>query len=142
MCGCSYYPIRIRCVQTRSSHRINVLNAILKKIGFLKVPARGKTGHLRCKLIWDSRACKKEMGERQLPHELKLMMYRALQSICDKIGTPAEALLEAYKPQAYIEQLDGRSIAAIGCEPILHMRDYQAQRQLSQTLVDDILARR
>lgn len=68
-------------------------------------------------------------------------MSRQLQSICEKIGTPAEALLEAYKPKAYDELLEGRTIASIGCEPILHMRDYQAAGKLSQGLVEDIASR-
>jgi quinolinate synthase len=65
----------------------------------------------------------------------------ALLGVCAKIGTPGEALLEAYKPQQYAELLGGRSLAAAGCEPILHMRNFQASKQLPPALVADIAAR-
>ena len=65
----------------------------------------------------------------------------ALMAVCAKIGTPGEALLEAYKPQQYAELLGGRSLAAAGCEPILHMRGFQASKQLPPALVADIAAR-
>jgi quinolinate synthase len=65
----------------------------------------------------------------------------ALLSVCAKIGTPGEALLEAYRPRAYAELLGGRSLASAGCEPILHMRAFQADKRLPDALVDDIMAR-
>ena len=61
-------------------------------------------------------------------------------SVCNRIDTPGEALLEAYKPRAYTETVNGRSIASAGCEPILHMRAFQSSGQLPDGLVDDIVS--
>ncbi len=69
------------------------------------------------------------------------MTCSALLSVCDKIGSPGEALLESYKPKAYTERINGRSVAAVGCEPILHMRDFQRTGRLSDALEADILSR-
>lgn len=66
----------------------------------------------------------------------------ALLSVCAKVGTPGETLLEAYRPRAYSELVHGRTLAAAGCEPILHMRGFQATKQLPEALVQDILARK
>lgn len=68
-------------------------------------------------------------------------MCRALQSVCDKVGGPAEALLEGYKPRAYVERVGERSMASLGCEPILHMRGFQKAGRLPQQLESDIKAR-
>ena len=66
----------------------------------------------------------------------------ALMSVCAKVGTPGEALLEAYKPRAYVEQVNGRSLASAGCEPILHMRGFQTTKKLPPALEADILSRK
>ena len=65
----------------------------------------------------------------------------ALQSIAERIGTPGEALLEAFRPRTYAESVSGRSLAAAGCEPILHMRAFQKDKRLPDALVADVLAR-
>jgi len=62
-------------------------------------------------------------------------------SVCKRIDTLGEALLEAYKPRAYTDTVNGRSIASAGCEPILHMRAFQSSGQLPDGLVDDIMSR-
>lgn len=59
-------------------------------------------------------------------------------AVCAKIATPGEILLEGYKPREYLDKVAGRSIAAIGCEPILHMRDFQRTKAIPDTLVTDI----
>ncbi len=66
----------------------------------------------------------------------------ALMSVCAKVGTPGEALLEAYRPRAYVEQVNGRSLASAGCEPILHMRGFQTTKKLPPALEADILSRK
>ena len=66
----------------------------------------------------------------------------ALMSVCGKVSTPGEALLEAYRPRAYVEQIDGRSLASAGCEPILHMRGFQSSKKLPPALEADILGRK
>ena len=73
---------------------------------------------------------------------MKMNTLQALFTVCQRIGTPGEALLEAYKPEAYTEQApQGGSLAAAGCHPILHMRDFQAGKKLSDALVKDITTR-
>ncbi len=62
-------------------------------------------------------------------------------SVCERVDTPGEVLLEAYKPQAYTETVNGRSMAQAGCEPILHMRAFQSSGQLPESLVQDVLSR-
>ena len=62
-------------------------------------------------------------------------------SVCERVNTPGEALLEAYKPRAYTEAVNGRSMAQAGCEPILHMRAFQSSGRLPDSLVQDIASR-
>ncbi len=61
--------------------------------------------------------------------------------MCDKIDSPGEALLAAYKPKVYTEKINGRSMADVGCEPILHMRGFQKSKKLPASLVQDIQTR-
>ena len=70
-----------------------------------------------------------------------LVLCSALLTVCNYIGTAGEFMLEAYKPQAYTETIGGRSMASAGCEPILHMRDFQRSGQMPERLVQDILCR-
>jgi len=73
---------------------------------------------------------------------MKMNTLDALTTVAQRIGTPGEALLDAYKPQAYAEQApQGGSLAAAGCLPILHMRDFQASKRLSERLMTDIMTR-
>jgi len=65
----------------------------------------------------------------------------ALQMVAKRVGTPGAALLQAYRPREYAERVGGRSLAAAGCEPILHMRAFQRTRRLPDALVQDVLAR-
>ena len=52
-----------------------------------------------------------------------------------------EAMLEAFKPRPYTERVGGKSMAAAGCVPILHMRGFQKAGHLPEGLVDDIASR-
>ncbi len=70
-----------------------------------------------------------------------LDVCRAVLRVCDRFATPGEALLEAYRPKQYKELINGRSVAEAGCEPILHMRDFQRSKALSDSLVADIQRR-
>lgn len=64
----------------------------------------------------------------------------ALLGVCAKIGTPGEALLQAHRARQYAELVNGRSVASAGCEPILHMRAFQAAKALPEALVTDVLS--
>jgi quinolinate synthase len=73
---------------------------------------------------------------------MKMNSLSALQTVAERVGTPGEALLLAYKPKAYEDAAPrGGSLAAAGCVPILHMRDFQAGKRLSDALVADITSR-
>jgi quinolinate synthase len=76
---------------------------------------------------------------------MKMNSLEGLRRLLQRIGTPGEALLGAFRPRAYEEQApQGGSLAAAGCRPILHMRDFQAAKppRLSQALLSDIAAGR
>ena len=73
---------------------------------------------------------------------MKMNSLAALRSLVAKIGTPGQALLAAFEPRAYAEAApQGGSLAAAGCRPILHMRDFQAAKRLSDQLVADVCSR-
>lgn len=55
---------------------------------------------------------------------MRMNTLAALKDLVGKIGTPGEALLGGFKPEEYKEELGGRSVASVGCEPILHMRGF------------------
>ena len=50
-------------------------------------------------------------------------------------------MLEANKPESYRDTVNGRSMAVAGCEPILHMRDFQKTKTLPFELEADIYGR-
>jgi quinolinate synthase len=73
---------------------------------------------------------------------MKMNSLAALRRLVDRIGTPGAALLTAFEPKAYAELApQGGSLAAAGCRPILHMRDFQRSKALSADLVADIKTR-
>ncbi|KAG2437634.1 hypothetical protein HYH02_011273 [Chlamydomonas schloesseri] len=88
--------------------------------------------------------CSLEGGCAACPY-MKMNTLAALQSVCERVGSPAgEASLERYRPRTYGgETVGGRSLAAAGCVPILHMRNFQRSkgRALGQDLLDDIASR-
>lgn len=51
------------------------------------------------------------------------------------------AELAAFEPEHYAERIAGKSIAELGCEPILHMRGFQQSGRLSDALIADMHAR-
>lgn len=51
-----------------------------------------------------------------------------------------ENILSAYKAERFkLQTPNGKSVADVGCEPILHMRNFQATKKLPEKLVDQIL---
>lgn len=84
--------------------------------------------------------CSIEGGCASCPY-MKMNDLDALLRVCEAVGTPAEAMLAAYAPQPYAETIAGKTVAQAGCVPILHMRDFQRDKQLSETLVQDIVTR-
>ncbi|KAK9864833.1 hypothetical protein WJX84_004116 [Apatococcus fuscideae] len=84
--------------------------------------------------------CSAEGGCASCPF-MKMNTLEALFKVCDRFGTPGQALLEAYRPKQYTQLINGRSIAEAGCEPILHMRGFQRSKALPAALEADIKQR-
>lgn len=85
--------------------------------------------------------CSAEGGCAACPY-MKMNSLDALLAVCELCGNPAgEAALEPFRPRGYVELVNGRTLAAAGCNPILHMRDFQRDGALSQRLLDDIASR-
>lgn len=84
--------------------------------------------------------CSLEGGCASCPY-MKMNSLAALQTVCERVGTPGEALLEAFKPRPYTELVGGKTMAQAGCIPILHMRGFQKGGQLPADLVADIQGR-
>jgi len=73
---------------------------------------------------------------------MKMNSLSALFRVAELVGTPGNALLEGYRPRAYADKApQGGSLAAAGCRPILHMRDFTKLKRFGQDLVDDITSR-
>ncbi|GLC33159.1 hypothetical protein PLESTM_000031000 [Pleodorina starrii] len=85
--------------------------------------------------------CSLEGGCAACPY-MKMNTLASLVRICSTVGTPGESLLSGYKPRTYSEErVEGKSLAAAGCVPILHMRHFQKNKAFSRELVADITSR-
>lgn len=69
---------------------------------------------------------------------MKMNTLEALFDVIEAAGRGDD--LAAFHPRTYSETLDGRSLADLGTEPILHMRDFQRTGELPVKLVDAITA--
>jgi quinolinate synthase len=72
---------------------------------------------------------------------MKMNSLDALTDLLERLGTDEPDKLIPLFPRKYAERIDGRSMADLGGEPILHMRGFQREGCLPQGLVDDIAAR-
>ena len=85
--------------------------------------------------------CSAEGGCASCPY-MKMNSLDALMSVCRKVGTEAgAAFLAPYEPRKYESAAEGPSVAALGCVPILHMRDFQRDGKFSDAFVEDITTR-
>lgn len=85
--------------------------------------------------------CSLEGGCASCPY-MKMNTLDALLSVCGRSGSEAgEAALEGHKPRAYADKVRGKSVAAAGCVPILHMRHFSKTKVLGDALVEDIASR-
>lgn len=85
--------------------------------------------------------CSLEGGCAACPY-MRMNSLQALSKVCSSLGSPAgEAMLEGHRPKPYGQRLAGKTVAQAGCVPILHMRHFQQNKQLSVELVRDITAR-
>ena len=72
---------------------------------------------------------------------MKMNDLEALFDVCETVGTERASTLESYQPRKYTETIAGRTVADLGCEPILHMRYFQQNGVLPDTLIEDIHSR-
>ena len=71
---------------------------------------------------------------------MKMNSLDALLSLLEKLDGPAAALAP-FAPRTYAETIDGHSIAALGTQTIVRMRDFQKRGSLSDELVRAIAAK-
>ncbi len=73
---------------------------------------------------------------------MKMNSLDALLALIGRIGG-AEAAdgLSSYFPHKYTGLIEGRTIADVGSEPILHMRDFSKEGQLSSRLIELVASR-
>lgn len=70
---------------------------------------------------------------------MKMNSLGSLLKVCHHLPDKEGALSE-YKAERFTLQTpNGKSVADIGCEPILHMRNFQATKKLPEKLVNQIL---
>lgn len=72
---------------------------------------------------------------------MKMNSLTSLLKVCHNLPDE-KSLLTAYEAERLkLHTPQGKSIADVGCEPILHMRHFQAKKELPEKLVDQILHR-
>eukprot|EP00252_Welwitschia_mirabilis_P001157 TRINITY_DN11080_c0_g1_i4.p1 TRINITY_DN11080_c0_g1~~TRINITY_DN11080_c0_g1_i4.p1 ORF type:complete len:286 (+),score=63.73 TRINITY_DN11080_c0_g1_i4:84-941(+) len=70
---------------------------------------------------------------------MKMNTLSSLLHLCRLVDTSQQSILSAYQAQRFdTNMLTGCSIAELGCEPILHMREFQSTGRLPQKLLDQI----
>jgi len=72
---------------------------------------------------------------------MKMNSLAALFELLDRLGSESAAALAAYAPRRLDATIGERSAAALGCEPILHMRELGRAGQLPEALVADVRTR-
>ncbi|MEZ4226009.1 MAG: quinolinate synthase NadA [Polyangiaceae bacterium] len=83
--------------------------------------------------------CSTEGGCASCPY-MKMNSLDATVALLESLDQSAAAL-RSFLPRKYSEQIRGKSVAALGGEPILHMRALQQSGRLSDALVKDIEGR-
>ncbi|KAL5064564.1 hypothetical protein RYX36_026301 [Vicia faba] len=70
---------------------------------------------------------------------MKMNSLSSLLTVCHHLPDE-ENRLSAYKAERFkLQTPNGQSVADVGCEPILHMRNFQATKKLPEKLIDQIL---
>ncbi|XP_021286164.1 quinolinate synthase, chloroplastic [Herrania umbratica] len=70
---------------------------------------------------------------------MKMNSLTALLKICRQLPDERN-ILEAYEAERFkLQTPQGKNIADVGCEPILHMRHFQAKKELPEKLVYQVL---
>lgn len=66
---------------------------------------------------------------------MKMNTLDALMDLVERSGRVSKDALSVFFPKQYVERIDGRTLAEVGGEPILHMRDFQRDGRLPEGLV-------
>ncbi|BAT76020.1 hypothetical protein LR48_Vigan01g230200 [Vigna angularis] len=70
---------------------------------------------------------------------MKMNSLSSLLKVCCNLPDE-ENILSAYQAERFkLQTPNGKSVADVGCEPILHMRNFQATKKLPEILVNQIL---
>ncbi|KAG7019704.1 Quinolinate synthase, chloroplastic [Cucurbita argyrosperma subsp. argyrosperma] len=72
---------------------------------------------------------------------MKMNSLSSLMKVCQNLPDNRSAISAHEAKRFKLHTVTGKSVADIGCEPILHMRDFQASKQLPEKLVHQILNR-
>ncbi|XP_023520087.1 quinolinate synthase, chloroplastic [Cucurbita pepo subsp. pepo] len=72
---------------------------------------------------------------------MKMNSLSSLMKVCQNLPNNRSAISAHEAKRFKLHTVTGKSVADIGCEPILHMRDFQASKQLPEKLVHQILNR-
>jgi quinolinate synthase len=72
---------------------------------------------------------------------MKMNSLDALLDLLGQIGSTSRQALERFEPRKYSELINGRSVAELGRETILHMSAFQRTKRLPDALVEDIQTR-
>ncbi|CAA7030855.1 unnamed protein product [Microthlaspi erraticum] len=72
---------------------------------------------------------------------MKMNSLNSLLKVCNNLPD-VENVIGGFKAERFKRQTpQGKLIADVGCEPILHMRHFQAKKELPMELVNDVLSR-
>ncbi|KAG8652616.1 hypothetical protein MANES_06G111600v8 [Manihot esculenta] len=70
---------------------------------------------------------------------MKMNSLNSLVKVCQHLPDEKSAIV-AYEAERFkVQTPSGKSIAEVGCEPILHMRHFQTRKELPEKLVNDVL---
>ncbi|KAL1333831.1 quinolinate synthase, chloroplastic [Arachis ipaensis] len=70
---------------------------------------------------------------------MKMNSLDSLLKVCHHLPDKENKLAEYNAERFKLQTPNGKSVADVGCEPILHMRNFQAAKKLPEKLVDQIL---
>ncbi|KAH8975738.1 hypothetical protein BDL97_01G174500 [Sphagnum fallax] len=69
---------------------------------------------------------------------MKMNSLDSLMQVCQLLGTSNDKRLAAHQARVFTAEIAGQTVGDLGCEPILHMRHFQATGSLSDALVQHI----
>jgi len=123
------FPVSSRAIATADQQRGQGGGRMELPTGLAVVPG-----------VASGEGCSVEGGCAACPY-MRMNTLVALMGVARAAGTAAETHLSRHAPRAYAELIGGKTVAAAGCVPILHMRHFQKNKQLSDALVADMTGR-